>query len=62
MSKDKTQQFLVGDEVFHKASEEPARGIVTAVGWVFVDFGPELGSDWYDPATLSDTPIKRWKE
>ncbi len=58
----KDEQFLPGDEVFHKCGDEPIRGIITTVGWCCVDWGPEYGIEWHDPATLSDTPIKRWKE
>lgn len=58
----KDEQFLVGDEVFHRATEEPIRGIIIKCGLCEIDFGPEYGTMVCDPATLSDAPIKRWKE
>ena len=57
----KDEQFLPGDEVFHRASEEPIRGIVVKIGYVLVDWGPENGQDCHDPAALSSRPIPRYE-
>ena len=55
MSKDKTQQFLVGDTVYHKVNDEDRiAGIVIKCGLVEVDWGPEHGTSVHDPATLTN--------
>jgi hypothetical protein len=56
----KEKHFEVGDQVFHKATEDPVVGVVTAVRLIEVDWGPELGTSVHHENVLSTEHVPKF--